>query len=64
MQRLVGGCSLWTRRGWRTYFGCGVGQAVEGGTLPRGRFAHEGDERVASHACAAVIDGAVLTRLS
>lgn len=34
---------------WRTYFGCGVRQAVEGGRFTARRLADEGDERIARH---------------
>ena len=52
--KLPDGCGLvcgaeWYTRGWRTYFGEAVGQAVEGGGFAGGWFAHEGDERVAGH---------------
>jgi len=33
----------------RTYFGRGIRQTVQGGTLARRRLADEGDERIARH---------------
>jgi hypothetical protein len=34
---------------WRTYFGRGIRQTVQGGTLARRRLANECDERIARH---------------
>ena len=34
---------------WRTYFGGGVGQAIEGGGFPGAGLAHQSDERIARH---------------
>jgi hypothetical protein len=37
------------KSGWRTYFGRGIRQTVQGGTLARRRLADKCDERVARH---------------
>lgn len=37
------------KSGWRTYFGRGIRQTVQGGTLARRRLANECDERIARH---------------
>lgn len=37
------------KSGWRTYFGRGIRQTVQGGTLARRRLANECNERIARH---------------